>query len=86
MWKLITEVIGVLLIIYFMTQLVLPSFIPGMDYFNLHKKQKQKPDSQPGTLDKLDEEATRIAEQRKEAQSKADSAEEQVNNIKTKLK
>lgn len=85
MWTLIKEILAVLIVIYLFSQIVLPSFIPEMEYFNLHKKKKPKPPKVTETLDDLDVEATQASEKMKDVKEKVDATEQKVDEIKTKL-
>lgn len=85
MWALSKDVIAILLVIYLFSQVILPSFIPGMEYFNLHKKRKPIIKTPGVSLDDLDAEATEASQKMRVVKDKISTTEQKVDEIKTKL-
>lgn len=77
MWALVKDIIGVLLMIYIISQIVLPCFVPGLEYFNLHKKSRKK----SSTLQDLDDKADEI----KEVKEEVKKTELKIKEIKQKI-
>ncbi len=86
MLTIIKEILAVLIGVYIISQIILPCFIPNLEFFNLHKKRKLKPNSQSaGTLNDLEEKATVASEKIKEVKTEVESTEQKISNIKNKI-
>ncbi len=85
MWALAKDVIGIILIVLLFSQLILPSFIPGMEYWNLFKSKPKESRESKSSLDELSEQADEISRKKKQVQSEVDNTEQKLKEVKSKL-
>lgn len=85
MYAVLKEVIILLIIVYIVSQVLLPCFIQDLEFFNLHTKNKEKKE-RPKSLSDLDTKAQKVSSKFKEVKKEVLETESQVKSIKDKLK
>lgn len=77
MWSILKDVIVIFLFVFILSQIVLPSVIPGLEYFNIFKKKKS---TEVKSLEELDKKADQVQKVKQEIKS----TEEKLTEIKNK--